>query len=66
MMGASFNKKAAGKIISDKPHGDPDGNRTRVAGVKGRCPKPLDDGARYPSSPKAHAKKAHTDRNSEP
>ncbi len=24
---------------------DPDGNRTRVSGVKGRCPRPLDDGA---------------------
>ena len=24
---------------------DPDGNRTRVTGVKGRCPRPLDDGA---------------------
>ena len=24
---------------------DPDGTRTRVAGVKGRSPRPLDDGA---------------------
>jgi hypothetical protein len=24
---------------------DPDGIRTRVAGVKGQCPRPLDDGA---------------------
>ena len=24
---------------------DPNGNRTRVTGVKGRCPRPLDDGA---------------------
>ena len=24
---------------------DPDGTRTRVTGVKGRCPRPLDDGA---------------------
>ena len=24
--------------------GDPNGIRTRVAGVKGRCPRPLDDG----------------------
>ena len=24
---------------------DPNGTRTRVAGVKGRCPRPLDDGA---------------------
>ena len=23
---------------------DPDGIRTRVAGVKGQCPRPLDDG----------------------
>ncbi len=26
---------------------DPDGTRTRVAAVKGRCPRPLDDGASY-------------------
>jgi hypothetical protein len=26
---------------------DPDGTRTRVAGVKGRCPRPLDDGAKW-------------------
>lgn len=25
---------------------DPDGIRTRVAGVKGQCPRPLDDGAK--------------------
>jgi hypothetical protein len=24
---------------------DPNGTRTRVTGVKGRCPRPLDDGA---------------------
>ena len=24
---------------------DPDGSRTRVTAVKGRCPRPLDDGA---------------------
>ncbi len=28
-----------------KRKNDPDGNRTRVTGVKGRCPRPLDDGA---------------------
>ncbi len=25
--------------------GDPNGSRTRVAGMKARCPRPLDDGA---------------------
>ena len=29
---------------------DPDGIRTRVAGVKGLCPRPLDDGAKQDSS----------------
>ena len=28
-----------------KDENDPDGTRTRVAGVKGRSPRPLDDGA---------------------
>ena len=27
-----------------RENGDPNGIRTRVAGVKGRCPRPLDDG----------------------
>ena len=27
-----------------KRDGDPNGIRTRVAGVKGQCPRPLDDG----------------------
>ena len=26
--------------------GDPSGNRTRVTAVRGRCPRPLDDGTR--------------------
>jgi hypothetical protein len=31
---------------------DPDGIRTRVTGVKGQCPRPLDDrAARFPSIP---------------
>jgi hypothetical protein len=29
-----------------KANNDPDGTRTRVTGVKGQCPRPLDDGAR--------------------
>ncbi len=29
-------------------NGDPSGIRTRVAGVKGRCPRPLDDGVTVP------------------
>ena len=33
-----------------KGKNDPDGTRTRVTGVKGRCPRPLDDGAK----PTAH------------
>ena len=28
-----------------KPHGDPGGIRTRIIGVRGRPPKPLEDGA---------------------
>ena len=32
-------------MISTIAHSDPDGIRTRVAGVKGQCPRPLDDGA---------------------
>ena len=28
-------------------HGSPNGGRTRVAGVRGRYPKPLDDGTVY-------------------
>ena len=27
--------------------GDPNGTRTRVFGVRGRCPRPLDDGTRH-------------------
>ena len=32
------------QISQLKSNGDPNGSRTRVAGVKGRCPRPLDDG----------------------
>jgi hypothetical protein len=32
------------------PPSDPDGSRTRVTAVKGRCPRPLDDGAILESS----------------
>ena len=32
-------------ILFDNVSGDPYGIRTRVAAVKGRCPKPLDEGA---------------------
>jgi hypothetical protein len=41
-------QNAAQKSISQIVRGmlsDPNGTRTRVAGVKGRCPRPLDDGA---------------------
>ena len=43
---------------------DPDGTRTRVTGVKGRCPRPLDDGAETArdgcrQSTAAQAKKIH-------
>ena len=31
--------------LDDNKSIDPDGIRTRVAGVKGQCPRPLDDGA---------------------
>lgn len=34
-------------VIKDmiREKSDPDGTRTRVPAVKGRCPRPLDDGA---------------------
>ena len=32
------------KQFSSENSGDPNGTRTRVFGVKGRCPRPLDDG----------------------
>ena len=34
-----------GGSLSDDTKSDPNGTRTRVAGVKGRSPRPLDDGA---------------------
>ena len=36
------------KVFTDErrnARNDPNGTRTRVAGVKGRCPRPLDEGA---------------------
>ena len=33
-----------GYMCSPKESGDPYGIRTRVAAVKGRCPRPLDEG----------------------
>ena len=57
------------KLIKGK-FGDPYGIRTRVAAVKGRCPKPLDEGvaqlaiyeAHHPSSitPISRSRKHHT------
>ncbi len=35
-------------------YGVPDGNRTRVAAVKGRCPRPLDDGDAKPGGAAHH------------
>lgn len=37
--------RAAGQIAHRKKKNDPNGTRTRVTAVKGRCPRPLDDGA---------------------
>jgi hypothetical protein len=31
--------------LAEANQNDPDGSRTRVTAVKGRCPRPLDDGA---------------------
>jgi hypothetical protein len=33
------------RMASESVPSDPDGSRTRVTAVKGRCPRPLDDGA---------------------
>lgn len=33
-------------------NGDPNGSRTRVAGMKTRCPRPLDDGVKITEKPK--------------
>ena len=44
----SIFEKSIWKMFSYKNNdldGDPYGIRTRVAAVKGRCPKPLDEGA---------------------
>ena len=42
---ASCQKRLFSDVSEDeKKIGDPNGIRTRVAGVKGRCPRPLDDG----------------------
>ena len=44
----SIFEKSIRKMFSNKNNdldGDPYGIRTRVAAVKGRCPKPLDEGA---------------------
>ena len=35
------------RSISMGKSGDPYGIRTRVAGVKGQCPRPLDEGVAY-------------------
>ena len=36
-----------GVILNSLIKNDPNGSRTRVAAVKGRCPRPLDDGVIY-------------------
>ncbi len=41
---ASFRSVVGGEVPSNLDR-DPNGVRTRVTGVKGRCPRPLDDGA---------------------
>ena len=46
-MPQSLIRSAATRRLSGRPHNDPDGIRTRVAGVKGLCPRPLDDGADF-------------------
>ena len=33
-------------VLSTSLHSDPNGIRTRAAAVKGRCPRPLNDGAK--------------------
>ncbi len=44
----SDRRAAEGRVSNSavlKEKSDPDGTRTRVPAVKGRCPRPLDDGA---------------------
>ena len=38
------NKRLAKNFASLLQIGDPSGTRTRVTAVRGRCPRPLDDG----------------------
>ena len=44
MLNNTFKEKLSIEFI-EVFSGDPYGIRTRVAAVKGRCPKPLDEGA---------------------
>jgi hypothetical protein len=43
-MGLARRQNVAHIVLTLK-ESDPNGTRTRVTGVKGRCPRPLDDGA---------------------
>src|SRR3954469_3693086 len=53
ILSREMRKKQALKIVAsqqeqavaNRPNSDPNGTRTRVTAVKGRCPRPLDDGA---------------------
>ena len=60
LQGVAWKSQAAGSLAADaslttyavpppahrcKKANDPNGTRTRVTAVKGRCPRPLDDGA---------------------
>jgi hypothetical protein len=41
------NKKGLARKLSPRLAGSPNGNRTRVFGVRGRYPRPLDDGTSW-------------------
>ena len=43
---AAAKSPGARRLPGRKAGGTPNGNRTRVAALKGRCPRPLDDGGR--------------------
>src|SRR5690349_10903815 len=63
--GASSRKTAGNDSLAadndgdiEENESDPNGTRTRVTGVKGRCPRPLDDGASAYNQPTGRRRKS--------